>query len=175
MCEGGRGKGSESRRGKGERGWSAKGLAGVTRCDSEHIGSQGGCYFTLQSHSPPVPQDILIWSSDPRRREHSTTLLRGKRESGTEPSHEILFAAFSFHLCGWVFNFITKMAAPVLITFCFICWLCVDAAWTNGLSWPGLCVNCVYMCTCLQAHSTTFDWISQRETSTLSASPLLHW
>lgn len=38
----------------------AKGLAGVTRCDSEHIGLQGGCYFTLQSHSPSVPQDILI-------------------------------------------------------------------------------------------------------------------
>lgn len=45
------------------RGWSARGLAGVTRCDSEHIGSQGGCYFTLQSHSLPpflVPRDILI-------------------------------------------------------------------------------------------------------------------
>lgn len=53
-CEGRRGKGRESRGGK-ERGWSAKGLAGVTRCDSEHIGSQGGCYFTLQSHSPPIP------------------------------------------------------------------------------------------------------------------------
>lgn len=29
------------------------------------------------------------------------------------------------------------------------------------------------MCVCLQAHSTTFDWISQRETATLSAPPPL--
>lgn len=42
-------------------GWQdAEGLVEVTRCHSEHIGSQGGCYFALQSHSPPVLQDILI-------------------------------------------------------------------------------------------------------------------
>lgn len=74
----------------------------MTRCDSEHIGSQGGCYFTLQSHSPPVPQDILIWSPDPRRRDHSITLLRGKQETGTELRHNILFLDFSDLLYGWV-------------------------------------------------------------------------
>lgn len=122
--EGWRGTGSECRRwngGVGGGGWSAKGLAGVTRCDSEHIGSQGGCYFTLQSHSPPLPQDILIWSPDPRRREHSSTLLRA-----AELSHNILFPVFSFYLCGWIFNFMTNMAALSLIAFYFIYWLCVD-------------------------------------------------
>lgn len=54
------------------------------------------------------------------------------------------------------------MAAPFLITFCFICWVCVDVVWMNGSSWPGLRVNCVYTCACT-THSTTFDWISQRE------------
>lgn len=54
------------------------------------------------------------------------------------------------------------MAAPFLITFCFICWVCVDVVWMNGSSWLGLRVNCVYTCACT-THSTTFDWISQRE------------
>lgn len=84
-----------------------------------------------------------------------------------------LFQAFSFHLCGWVFNFITKMAAPFLITFYFICWVCVDAVWMNGLSWSGLCVNCVYMCACACKCTALLliGLVRERETSTLSASP----
>jgi len=88
--EGGGGKGGESRSRERKRGWSARGLAGVTRCDSEHIGLQGGCYFTLQSHSAPIPQDILIWSPNPRRWEHSTTKSR-------RGNCRILFLGFSFH------------------------------------------------------------------------------
>lgn len=150
--------------------WSAEGLAGVTRCDSEHIGSQGGCYFTLQSHSPPVPQDVLIWSPRPKetRAQHNTA----QRKAG-EPRRRVLFQAFSFHLCGWVFNFITKMAAPFLITFDFICWVCVDAVWMNGSSRSGLCVNCVYMCACACKCTALLliGLVRERETSTLSASP----
>lgn len=41
----------------------------------------------------------------------------------------------------------------------------IDAAWMNGLPCLILCV-CERTCT-----STTFDWISQRTTSTLSAPP----
>lgn len=45
--------------------------------------------------------------------------------------------------------------------------------WMNALFWPGPLR--VHPCAYLRAHSTTFDWISQRETSILSASPFLLW
>lgn len=98
---------------------------------------------------------------------------RKMQESGMEPNHKILFPALCFHLCGWVFNFITKMATLPLITFCLLCPVCVDAVWMNDCPGPRpffplfelhVQYMCVYMPACaVYTHSTTFDWISQRE------------
>lgn len=116
--------------------------------------------YTPITQSPCPPRHFNLIPPDPRRRERSTTRLRGeekKQESGTEPSHKILFpASFFFLLSTYVDGSLIlslKMAAPSLITFCFC--RCTRE-WTYGPG-RGLRVNCVYMPASAQQHYFWLD------------------
>lgn len=105
-----------------------------------------------QSLCPPRHFNLI-----PRPKETKAQYSTTQRKAGAL-RREILFTTFSFHLCEWIFNFITKMAAPLLIALYLICWMRVDAVWMDGSSWSGFAWT---LCTCVHelASARHYFWL----------------